>query len=361
MFAFLRAGTSAFVDLASSATDDDSNGRSCRSDVGAVQLEMSTTVNGVKSDVLSMEGFASCLAFFPMLAFDWSSPVFSDDSTVFPCRLKEGSPFKYEDALGLFNRIDSDSDGRITAADLRLWRRMLPLGRSEDDFVRALLLPGAKAAAVKDTTTFSTFQEGAIAMQHQSKLLEPTERTEKELPGLRPWDFHEVLQDDPMLAAELCTQAAVLDFSAGGGHRDDYESRSRCMPTIKNIGAKWAVLPSESMTKACICVAKLKLCRLTSAYREVYAEEESMVSLVYRALDATGRGYIGAQDVLRYLRLNANIEKLSLNDVQCLVNDQANCSTVSNALSAESDVDTGQLLDQEALRQLLSRPNHRNF
>jgi len=244
--------------------------------------------NGNESNSLSEEGLTNGLNLFPTLAFNWNSPVSSIGSPNFPCRARDGSPFDSEDAAILFRRVDSNSDGQITAADLQEWRRKLPLGRSEDDLVRSVL---------------TASQAGKVG----------------------PREFYSVLQDDPMLAAELCTQAAVLDFVAGGEHQNGADAAS------------------ESMIQAFVCVAKLKLRRLASAYRDVYSQEDSVSDSVFHALDTTGTGSIAANDIQEYLLKYANAKDLSVDDV---------CSLL------DADVES---LNKDALRKVLGRPAHRNL
>jgi Ca2+-binding EF-hand superfamily protein len=257
-------------------------------------------VNGSSNDTLSEESLANGLNLFPTLAFNWNSPVSYVGSPDFPCRARDGSLFDSEDAAILFRRIDLESKGQIAAADLQVWRRKLPFGRSEDDLVQSVL---ATACADK----------------------------------LNPPAFFKVLQDDPMLAAELCTQAAVLDFIAG----DDRQ--------------KEGVRPSESMIKAFVCVAKLKLRRLASAYRDVYSQEDTVSASVFRALNDTGTGSVGANDMHGYLQKHANVKGLSENDVRYLLD-------AEGGGPAEGGVAAGQSsLNKEAFRKVLSRPAHRNL
>jgi len=128
---------------------------------------------------------------------------------------------------------------------------MLPLGRSEDVLVLSDF-------AIKGINAFAA-------------------ETGKELAGLQLLDFHAVLQDDPMLAAEMCTQAAVLDFGADSTaypKDSDNETMDTGIELDEKVNASPIVMPSDSKMKAFVCVAKLKLCRLACAYRDIYAQEE---------------------------------------------------------------------------------------
>ena len=256
--------------------------------------------NGNNNDTLSEKGLTESLNLFPTLAFDWDTPVSSVGSPDFPCRAQDGSLFDVEDAVILFRRIDMESSGKITAADLKAWRQKLPLGRSEDSLVQSVF---AKA------------------------------RTDK----LGPRDFYTALQDDPMLAAELCTQAAVLDFVAG----DEQQ----------NEGAR----PSESMIKAFVCVAKLKLRHLAGAYREVYSQDDSKAATVFRALDGTGTGSVGANEIQGYLVKHANLKGLNEDDVRSLLDAEGGGPAGGGVASEQS------ALNKKALRQSLSRPDNRNL
>lgn len=337
------------------------------------ELEGSTLVDGDKSDMLSEEGLAKCLALFPMLAFDWVSPISYDNSNL-------GSFFIRVDAAALFRRLDSNNDGWVTVEDLRAWRQSLPLGRSEDDLVRSFFTRCAKsgsvytgkASAISTTPWRSPTSAHTKTLHHGSEAAAILANDSQEL---RLWDFYVVLQDDPMLAAELCTQAIVLDFRAGDGHKDDKKS-SRFKPFVKGNGTKWKVLPSENTIKACVCLAKLQLCRLASAYCVVYAHEEEIAAFVLCALDATGHGTVGALDFQNYLQEYANMKSLSVSDVQCLLDDNAlhrerinRDGTMTSQLSAATSSSTKikgynateQVLNRKTLRQLLSRPAHRKF
>ena len=291
-----------------------------------------------KGAKLDEEGLFDCLALFPVLAFDWKSPVASGSS----------SSFNHEDATVLFSRLDVDSDGWVTAADLRAWQQMLPLGRSEDDLVRSFFVATAGADA--------SFATAAAADQA--------------LPSLNLSDFFTVLQHDPMLAAEMSTQVAVLDFSAGGGQQDE-NKKGKSKLFSKSSGTKEAVLPSDSMTKAFVCVAKLKLCQLVNVYSEVYAQEDSVAAFMLFALGTNNRSQISARDIQEYLHGHANLTTLSLDNVHCLLDDalhheEGKCDTNKVVQSVtceitEGDDESGLLLNKEALRQVCSRPALRKF
>jgi Ca2+-binding EF-hand superfamily protein len=383
----------------------------CLDEVAAF-LHTSSSNDAIQSSSpgsLSEDGLAMRLAQFPALAFDWKAPLPSADGH----KALEGNLFNHEAAAALFRRLDSDGDGLVKAADLRVWRRMLPLGRPEDDLVKSVFKP--KGA----NTNVSTTPEA------QNKSISPQEAVEHrgiktlnfhagESPGLRSWDFYMSLRDDPMLTVELRTQAALLDFIVAGVHKDDskpsngtpanlsvtdivdlhYDDDGLLAAELDFEGAramkgslarpeKTALyhnalrisnnVPSDSTISAFVCVAKLKLCRMASAYREVDAHEISIVANIHRALDVAGSGYISAQNMLKYLQKHANMYNVAGIDVRYLLNDGFSTG-VGNSNPIEAGVSaTGRygrddgievvdhLVDQEALRKILCRPALRNF
>jgi hypothetical protein len=122
-----------------------------------------TASGAAKDHLLSEDGLAACLARFPTLAFDWDAPIgvlpggggaFARGGGAFQAQAQSRA-FSREAAANLFRRLDSDGDGWVRAADLRVWRRMLPLGRSEDALVCSVLA-GAKAAAAVAPTPRAT-------------------------------------------------------------------------------------------------------------------------------------------------------------------------------------------------------------
>jgi hypothetical protein len=152
---FLRAGASDPITLASPSPavthrhnlkflgslggDKDNSG-------GHLDVAPMASAMGAAKDVLSKDGLTECLAHFPNLAFDWDNPfgvpygggACADGSSTSRANVQSRA-FSREAAANLFRRLDSDSDGWVTAADLRVWRRMLPLGRSEDALVFSVL------------------------------------------------------------------------------------------------------------------------------------------------------------------------------------------------------------------------------
>lgn len=81
--------------------------------------------------------------------------------------------------------------------------------------------------------------------------------------GSKLVDFHAVLQGDPMLAEKLHTQASVLDLSIQQQGNND-EAGTTGVELTKKGTTTSAGLTSGSSMKACVCVAKLKICRLAN-------------------------------------------------------------------------------------------------
>ena len=406
--------------------------------------ESSTPTPSFQSNALSEEGLARCLALFPTLAFDWSSPLnlgssnpsTSTMSSATHQRHTQGTFFNREKAATWFCRIDSNSKGWITAADLRVWRRMLLLGRSEDDLVLMFFPSDANANKAAAKALIPKSAPSKVPIRRRSSLFTIPLETQVQGSGsaviedqleimsmLKPWEFYMVLRENPMLAAELCVQVALLDFMISGGHshkngaralehlnldgsvsfsgpgdsigdsigdsgdlvaeldiRDIYnpresvvrskqtvKSQDACLRTVNNV-------PSDTAISAFMCVAKLKLCRLTSAYREASAQDDWIAASVLYAIDHTRCGYVSFHDVQKYLQRHANLRSVSLDDMCCLldenfrINDRGNLDTSEVlAQSATKDVaevggaDPGQLLDQEVLRQIFRRPAFSKF
>ena len=180
-----------------------------------------------------------------------------------------------------------------------------------------------------------------------------------------------------------------MGASAGEGGDDDFldyldmlevrdmqgsvaRSLDRALPETSRSANK---VPSDSMVSAFVCVAKLKLCRLAQAQRAVEAQEDSVAASIMRALDASGSGYVSAHDVQKYLQEHADLKNLSVEDFNLFMGDS--CIHVDDAAGDESYWDTSSdgedgngagsfdgfklLLDQTALRQLLSKPAHHNL
>ena len=112
------------------------------SDDGLFDRDISAMDNGTKSNVLNEDGLAKYLALFPAFAFDWYSPLSPGTKVAYFSRggrYVHSSPIDHESAAILFKRLDSNNDSLVTAEHVRAWRRVLPLGRSEDDLVHSFL------------------------------------------------------------------------------------------------------------------------------------------------------------------------------------------------------------------------------
>ena len=386
------------------------------------------TVEAIGSgDKFNEEGLASCLVRFPMLAFDWNAPLgvivsgsdygHSDNSSTF-----QGRAISRDAAAKLFQRLDTDGDGWVRAADLRVWRRMLPLGRSEEALVHKMLANARKAASEKAAATRrnSIDVPGMQAAANKPLRRGSLQASPEEALGIKPWDFYTLLRDDPTLTAELSAQAALLDFIVRGDHvndnqdpeREAHGSSARAASNARgDTNATFAGLssegsgfgnlfdfldfadvrdmhgsvarssertspdasrsannvPSDSMVSAFVCVAKLKLRRLAQVQRAAEAEEDSVAAAVLRALDASGSGFVSAHDVQKYLQEHADLMCLSVEDVNLFMGDfilqNDDDETDESAISDDEGGcgGVGRLLDQAALRELLSEPAHRNL
>jgi Ca2+-binding EF-hand superfamily protein/predicted DNA binding CopG/RHH family protein len=378
-----------------------------------------TPAQCVESDAFSEEGLAACLALFPTLAFDWTSPlncgssrntVRSERSGAKQSHLRNAS-FNREMAATWFSRIDTNSDGWITAADLRVWRRMLPLGRSENKLVLSFIpmdtdANEAAAKVLRSKTAplkalmrrrSSLFTLTAVETQAQSSGSTVDEVHPEIVPGLKPWEFYMVLREDPMLTAEICAQVALLDFIMSGGPKDvnsadifgrlnvdgavdgnDFiakleikdidNTKGSDMHAEKAAIAQDACLlaandvPSDTMISAFVCVAKLKLHRLANAYDEANALRDRMAASVLCALDTARCGYVSVHDVQKYLQVHANLYSVSKDDMLCFLNEDYGLNNGTTYEVAEDDgEELGQLLDQDALRKVLSRPAFGKF
>ena len=102
---------------------------------------------------LTLSRFQRLLKQFPQLAFDWETPLSAQyhHST---------GQLSREDVVALFKRIDTDGDGWVTARDLRVWRRMLRVGRPEDEFVKSFMV-GARLRPSKALDDAKKNREGA--------------------------------------------------------------------------------------------------------------------------------------------------------------------------------------------------------
>ena len=376
--------------------------------------ESSIPASCVQNDAFSDEGLAACLAHFPTLAFDWSAPLKNDNRNNFTSTRSssnhrnhaQGTSFNREKAASWFCRIDSNSDGWITAADLRLWRRMLPLGRSEDKLVLCFFPVNANANEAAAEALSSKAQPPKVSMRRRNSPFTPMVETQTQRhgsaevknhpdisPGLKPWEFYMVLRVDPMLTAELSAQVALLDFIMTGGHNDDngagtFDNRTfdgsmspsgagdggdfiadleiRDIDHVKGSAVRLEHtandVPSDTMVNAFACVAKLKLCRLANAYREANAQVNWMAASVLYALDTTRCGYVSVHDLLKYLQRHANLYSVDMEDMCFLVDDNCNIGDGASSDVTESGfADFGKMLDQEALRNMLGRPAFGKF
>jgi len=299
---------------------------------------------------------------------------------------------------------------------------MLSLGRPEDELVLSFFPADidATTAAAKDLNPPSALQK--VPMRRRSSLFATTlenqaqhrgdvvpPRAAEALPGIKPWDFYIVLREDPMLIAELCTQAALLDFIISGGHheddnhavtekssgvfssgidddRDDFFAlldfedvcdirgsiaRSEQMDLKNNASLRTVNdVPSDNLISAFTCVAKLKLSRVASAYREANAQDESMAKSIFRALDSASSGYINACDIQKYLQKHANVYAVTANDLCCHLlhkhidgKEDINQNSLEAVLPAAAVTDSltcehDHLLGQNALQEILSQPAH---
>jgi len=189
--------------------------------------------------------------------------------------------------------------------------------------------------------------------------------------SLKLVDFHAVLQGDPMLAEELRTQASVLDLGTQQQGNSD-EAGTTGVELRKKGTMTSAGLTSGSSIKACVCVAKLKLCRLACAYREIYAHEMASAAYILCALEKTDRSDpFSARDMKDYLQEHANLKSLSLDDVHCLMDhglhdNGGECDIKGVVQSApyelmDGGIESGLILGKEAVRQILSRPAHQRL
>ena len=425
--AFLHAGATLSTSFeASSHINSDSEHHHGNYKDGTFPPESPTFVNGIKHDMLSEDGLASCLALFPTLAFDWEAPLSTGSRSLFANSNSrsavlghlQGQCFNRENAAVLFRRLDTDSNGLITAADMRIWRRMLPLGRSEDDLIRSIFGKGAHAtAACKSALSLSSMPHEVFAKNRTSKLAKICDANKlhqennvpdhiEEMPGLKQWDFYMKLRENPMLIAELCTQVALLDFIVDGGHQDgnqtgpdkaarafsshmdddkddffgllDFEDVSDIRGSVarsEQIGLRNDAslrtvndVPSDTLVSAFTCVAKLKLCRLAAVHREATAQEDSMATSVLHALDSRKSGYVDSLDIQTYLQKHASLYSATMDDLSCCLLDDDDTfvkvdidnDTVKTAQLdfAEGGRELGNSFDKNALRAMLSRPIH---
>jgi hypothetical protein len=174
----------------------------------------------VEGPWLSEEGLLQCLSRFPSLAFDWADPLGGGSShgrgsgSAAPSAVGVSRSCSREAAAALFRRLDTDGDGVVHAHDLRVWRRMLPLGRPADQLV-ATLMAGAthlESRAVSSGTTPSAGQGRRQSSHHSGHPSGGGGGDELSL-GLKQWSLYMALKDDPELAVELTIQVrAELRF-----------------------------------------------------------------------------------------------------------------------------------------------------
>jgi hypothetical protein len=115
----------------------------------------------IEGSRLSEEGLLQCLSRKPSLAFDWADPLGGGSchgrgrGSAAPSALGASRSFSREAAAALFRRLDTDGDGVVRAHDLRVWRRMLPLGRPADQLVATLMASAThvESRAVSSGTT----------------------------------------------------------------------------------------------------------------------------------------------------------------------------------------------------------------
>jgi len=167
---------------------------------------------------LSEEGLLQCLSRFPSLAFDWADPLGGGSShgrgsgSAAPSAVGVSRSCSREAAAALFRRLDTDGDGVVHAHDLRVWRRMLPLGRPADQLV-AKLMAGAthlESRAVSSGTTPRAGQGRRQSSHHSGHFSGGGDELSL---GLKQWSLYMALKDDPELAAELTIQVrAELRF-----------------------------------------------------------------------------------------------------------------------------------------------------
>ena len=213
---------------------------------------------------------------FPTLAFDWDDAMGTGAAAAEAAGGGGGGAMAFgagagaqlaftrrEVAFEVFRRIDTDRNTTITEKEIRVWRRMLPLGRSEDQLVRDLLgraqeraleKRNAAAAAARATTgarraaeargaggegaarrpslaanqAKTAFEDAAAAAaapagkraQRRSTAARGTDggfgvaeaRAAEEEVSIKATELWAAVRDNPLLGAELACQCALLDF-----------------------------------------------------------------------------------------------------------------------------------------------------
>jgi|AntAceMinimDraft_5_1070358.scaffolds.fasta_scaffold14186_2 hypothetical protein len=161
---------------------------------------------------LSEEGLLQCLSRFPSLAFNWADPLgvgssHGRDSTIAaPSALGASRSFSREAAAALFRRLDTDGDGVVRSHDLRVWRRMLPLGRPADQLVAKLMASATHVERHSDLSGTTRAGQGHHQSSHHSGRPSGGGVDDDLSLGLKQWGLYMALKDDPELTAELTTQ-----------------------------------------------------------------------------------------------------------------------------------------------------------
>lgn len=103
--------------------------------LGGVSPRRRSSVEPEIHHCISKTGLDNLLSCFPEIVntVDWTS---SDDVLKEKTKLQ---PLSQDQLTDVFSRIDSGGDGGLDILDLKVWTRMLPLGRSEGLFVRDVM------------------------------------------------------------------------------------------------------------------------------------------------------------------------------------------------------------------------------
>ena len=297
---------------------------------------------------LSEAALRSTLRRFPMLAFDWDDALgVAATLSAFHAKAKGGTVSR-ETASAVFRRIDASGSGWIQARELRLWRRMLPIGRPEGELVAALMSSGR----LRDPPPLAPGEAPPPA--------------DPEALGIKPWDLYLALRDNPLLGAELAAQCDLLDYifnyeavaaseltaSAAAGAA----GRGRASGIFGDLKAPTEV-PEDEELSAFVAVAKLKLCRMAVAQHEVDTREDTVAGEVFKALDPFQHGFVSAHDIQSYLQRRANLKTLTMADLG-LVLGGAGPGGGGGGGELEDEGGMGRLLDHAALRDVLALPAH---
>jgi hypothetical protein len=281
---------------------------------------------------INEESLRKCLKRFPMLAFNWDDPLgVLAEGSAFRARAQGRAVVSRELSLKIFKRIDSDNDGWVHPSDVRTWRRMLPIGRPADALVRSLFAgaqkvhkkikstpPKLQRTQNKDQMDFAVNLTDRIKQRSFTTLKDDVSRIvfsnhlEPEDVGLNSWDLFLILRDNPMLGGELAAQYALLDYLVAGDLIEDSESERQLVENIRtrrrfhhltyeimtNVSGnvsdtdqglshldprdKSSNVPNEEAVAAFVCVAKLKLCRMSQAQVEIDTREEQVAGNEYQ-------------------------------------------------------------------------------